>query len=292
MKLHLKTSVRGEFTIQIKTAGGIVRYEETFKNLVTNLGLDTLMNGNNFFDYVHVGSGTTPPSPSDVSLASFVARVNNDGTVSQGNTGSPNYEHFQTYTYQFAQGAAAGNLTEVGVGDYATNTLHTRALFLDGNGNPTTITVLSDEYLTITYTIYLHPNLSDVTGTVGGYSFIIRPCRVGTTNSPPSGWLAIPVYIISQSGTSLNTGTIGAITSAPSGTGMTVSSVSNSAYVSGTFTRTASLVWTPAAGAINANSLVFRTAGQVYQVGFTPSINKTSSQRLAITLQYSVARYP
>jgi len=55
-------------------------------------------------------------------------------------------------TYSFARGAAAGNISELTTGYNNNNTsAMARALVRDAQGNPATITVLSDEVLTITW---------------------------------------------------------------------------------------------------------------------------------------------
>src|SRR5690606_39029584 len=56
--------------------------------------------------------------------------------------------------HQFGQVKSAGNLSEVGIlRSSTTGPLWSRALILDGQGNPTTITVLPDDFLTCYYTL-------------------------------------------------------------------------------------------------------------------------------------------
>src|SRR5690606_4774599 len=70
---------------------------------------------------------------------------------------SSNYErgwYEITVSHQFGQGQAAGNLSEIGIQHTSTSgPLWSRALILDGQGNPTTITVLPDDFLTCYYTL-------------------------------------------------------------------------------------------------------------------------------------------
>src|SRR5690606_36950343 len=56
--------------------------------------------------------------------------------------------------HQFGLGEAAGNLLEIGIQHTsASGPLWSRALILDGQGDPTTITVLPDDFLTCYYTL-------------------------------------------------------------------------------------------------------------------------------------------
>lgn len=121
-----------------------------FPNLITNNGME-LLKGSGFLSYIMVGSGSTAPAKTDTTLGAFVAGMT--GTVSQGpNDFTPvDYPWCSAQTTcQFAKGAAAGNLSELGVGISQTN-MFARALIKDTNGNPTTITVTSIELLTVTY---------------------------------------------------------------------------------------------------------------------------------------------
>ncbi|WP_444922940.1 hypothetical protein ACJJH9_12215 [Microbulbifer sp. DLAB2-AF] len=50
--------------------------------------------------------------------------------------------------------------------EHRSSDLFSRALVLDGNGNPTTITKLSDEYLHLTYELRIYPPTTDTASTV------------------------------------------------------------------------------------------------------------------------------
>ena len=69
------------------------------------------------------------------------------------------YYRWAKVTWRFGQGVAAGNISEVGLG-WGNSNLWNRALIKDANGNPTTITVLSDEYLDVVSEIRDYPTLS------------------------------------------------------------------------------------------------------------------------------------
>lgn len=163
-----------------------------FKNVITDVGLIDwyFSKGLGTFDTWGsmcanncVGTGSATPTTSDVQLASYLAQ---SGPKTAG--GGTGYAGFDTTGYvaaaspvpaywygqsswQYGTGVAAGNLTEVGVypgdpGQSATppfyaGHLFSRALILDSNGNPTTITVLSDEILTVTWQLRFYLDLTD-----------------------------------------------------------------------------------------------------------------------------------
>src|SRR5699024_10490997 len=73
---------------------------------------------------------------------------------------------------QFGKGDAAGNLSKVAIGKSSTD-MFAIALIKDGSGNPTTITVTSIEFLTVTYQWRVYYDLTwsqDNTFTVDGVS--------------------------------------------------------------------------------------------------------------------------
>ncbi len=85
-----------------------------------------------------VGSGNAAPAETDTALQAR-ASTSNINVQSNNSNVSPRYG-WRRRTFRFAAGAAAGNLSEVGVG-WTTTAVFSRALILDGSGNPTTITV-------------------------------------------------------------------------------------------------------------------------------------------------------
>lgn len=140
-----------------------------FPNLITDGGLN-LYAGSGVYciENCRVGTGSTAPAVTDVALVNQVGTRTYDSgagesTVESEHTTAPYYGAVRR-TYRFATGAAAGNLAEVGVGQAPLhgNILFSRALIVDALGNPTTITVLSDEILDVTYELRAYPSTSDV----------------------------------------------------------------------------------------------------------------------------------
>lgn len=181
-EMERDVSFEGWFTITVRNQKEEKVKEYKFRNRITTIGLDRMGSvTQQVISHAFVGTGTATPSASDVSMGTFRAATSNRISYNQStNVGVDHYVSF-TQTWRFAAGAASGNLTEVGTGWSATsvNTLWSRQLILDGSGNPTTLTVLSNEYLDVTYELRAYPDLTIHEGTLsltggGSYAFKSR----------------------------------------------------------------------------------------------------------------------
>lgn len=143
--------VGGEFRVVVKRNGSVVKESDWNNNLL----LDT------FFSEIWitniraaVGTGSTPPSPTDTALASPLGGDSalSSSTGSASVSGDPvNGFIYTTNTYvmSWTQGAIVGNISEYILKDSYSNTVFVRALFKDSNGNPTTISVGASDQLEI-----------------------------------------------------------------------------------------------------------------------------------------------
>ncbi|WNZ57014.1 hypothetical protein QT397_06620 [Microbulbifer sp. MKSA007] len=272
-----------------------------FENLITDLGLDQLgtKSPHNCTSNCYVGSGSTTPTVNDTDMSAYKAIHNtlqSSARSAQAST-DPWYLSLQK-VYRFDQGDAAGNLSEVGVGwaNTSSGNLFSRALIQDADGNPSSITVLSDEYLDVTYELRIYPELDDVTGvvTIGGvdYDYIARPCRVSTAGSSAwdfdrSGNSGVYAYAYA--------GDIGDVTGLPTGTSVS-GSTADGGYSAGSFQASGQYSW----GLNQANfggvrSIAANTGWARWQVQFAAvsdgsAIPKDSETVLTITLSHSWAR--
>lgn len=172
-----------------------------FPNLILDSGLDKMGTGN-AIEGCAVGSGGSTPVITQTALDAVVGVTTTIQAQGEGESNyitEPYYSSYQR-TYRFNAGQATGNLSEIGIG-WGINTsnktvagLWSRALIKDVNGNPTTITLLSDEVLDVKYTVQLIVPQNDVTGVckIGGedYNFIVRPFNITVRDTPvnPRGW--------------------------------------------------------------------------------------------------------
>jgi len=200
-----------------------------------------------------------------------------------------------------------GNISEVGVGWGTSSGLFSRSLVKDSNGNPVTITVLSNEILDVTYELRIYPNETDLYGsfTLNGidYSYISRPAFVTQNQNDGTaiGWgiyrtagTAETTVAPSQSALKENQliaydGPIGSITSGPSGNSSISSSHSVPSYISGSHYADISITWGvgSAVFATGIKSIIYVQGSGTYQIEFTPAIPKLTNDVLSITFRHS-----
>ena len=232
--------VCGHYRIErIKPDFGIIGSLE-FPNLITDLGLDTL---GGVFNWIrcHLGTGTATPHPTDVSLSSFGVNVQAaNPSMTNGNSGTPDYYQWGRYTWLSAIGGATGNWTEIGISDQNTNgNLRSRALILDQFGNPTTFTVLSDEQIQVFYEFRTYLKLTDTLSTISvsgvDYNTITRPTSVQYITQQPLDSGFAPWMTNGQSFP--YSGNIGIVTGEPTGALSGTAPTALSAYTNGNFYR-------------------------------------------------------
>lgn len=308
MNVEIKQLVAGRYRLQKYAPDGTSTGDTGwFDNLILNQGLDQIGNVFNvpaapfgnpvLFAVASVGTGSTPPTVTDTQMEAFLAAaVNDSGYVTSyvaAAGGNPAY-YKCTNTYRFSAGTATGNLTEVGTGAGRSPNvgaaLFSRALILDGDGNPTTLTVLSTEILDVTYEyrVYIDqtpiPFSQDINGTT--YTGNWLPYHI--SNVP-----AIYRAYINGSG-SFNSCGVG-FASATNGTGATAGFIPTSpGYSLGSYQRTYSGTLGLSSGNY-AGGLKFISISTLHSriyINTSPFIVKTSAQQLSITFTVSWARYP
>lgn len=308
MRLH--NGVKGFYKLEAVNAktGKVRLLADWFPNLITNLGLDYMASNSNYLRYCYVGSGSATPAITDTGLnthvATFDAGLYNTGLTlnTQNFNNATPYYRYNIRTYRFGAGVAAGNLSEVGVGWGASHSGYTfsRALILDTYGNPTTITVLSDEYLDVTYEFRMYPLETDVTGNVtltgnkgATYAYTIRPGNIAYLPNESAQYFPIAINYIYGGSTTLDPkcsdAAIGIITAALAGSDCTQTWA---AYTNGTYYRDTTITMGLTVGNFGTGiqKLGLYIAACGWQVGFNPVIAKTSSDIVTITLRISWAR--
>lgn len=322
--LKAKTELEGYFELDVfKADANGKKIEKSkrrvaeFHNLILDQGLNYLAQGTTTqvgftLSCCQVGTSSTPVAAGQTALQGFLAGTNVSPSSNITNQPSSPFYGTRITTYEFAVGAAAGNLTEVGVGRATTGSvLFCRALIVDGGGVPITITVLSDEILQVTYSLRCYPVEADTPAvvTISGtnYTFTRRPIRV-TSNAwafSQNGSSVINGFGLDESSSESMVAFSGGLAAATShnmfGTSANRSSAVNNAYVSGTYTRACTGTWGIAtanfgAGGIQGLLVVarFGTSAQggpgVYQYGISPGIPKINTQQLVMNYSFQWAR--
>jgi hypothetical protein len=290
------SNVEGLYRLQAVRPDGRVRQDTGwFHNIITDGGLNAMGTTNDYLAQCRVGTGNAAPSALDTALQTQIAATTSVQLVTTGAQATAPYYGWLIRTWRFAAGVAAGNIAEVGVGVPA-STLYSRALVLDGGGSPTTITVLSDEFLDVTYQIRIKPPLTDVNSTVNisGVTYNTTTRAMAVTNS--SFW-ANPGQGGGGGTNSWSTGTgaIGAITSSPAGQGSFVN-LTNLSYVNLSLQRDFSAQW----GLDLSNYAVRHASGGLgtgtnggmggMQIEFSPTIPKDNTKILDMTFRHTWAR--
>lgn len=307
--MHIKhhMAMEGFYTMVRRngdTGEEVSRHE--FPNIITDIGLDrwgysTPING------VMVGSGNATPTTADTTLQAQVAYTGTQegNSVAVPGTGTgPNYYSSHTRTYRFPQGAAAGNLSEVGAGWNAGGALghrvFSRALIRDADGNPTTITVLPNEILDVTYTVRMYHMQGEVVVNnvmlLGkAYTVRIKASQAATNyasaifnSSAPNDLLYNATFYAGEWGA-----TVEGQPSTSGGSAQTSFSdrnpyVANSMKTSVVFGLNLN-AGNFATGVRSMQSLT--TYGPTFQFQFEPRIMKTNAMQFKITVEVSWGRY-
>lgn len=311
--IKLQNTVSGRFKIEkykADSAGNpILESKEVaadwFENLILDQGMDGLggRSINSSVGTIHVGSGSGEPGPSDTGLDDPVATTSSNQDTSSGWHAEEPYYIFRRISRRFSAGAAAGNLSELGAGwGSGASQLFSRALILDAQGNPTTITVLNDEVLDVTYEIRVYPDITDTTGTIElegvVYDYIARAARVGASGSGGEYW-SLGSVGNGDGTTRAYEGNIRDFTSFPVGSGGGQSLYSSSSrlpYAPGSMVGAASYTWglgsSPDGG---VRSVSARVGWASWQIEFSSQIDgspipKDNTKELTLTVSHSWAR--
>lgn len=292
----------------------VVKDTGFFDNLITNTGMNRIgevttstSSSTNAFRTLCgrfvVGSGSAEPQFTDTALQSPIAFASADPVLDNE---SSNYErgwYEITVRHQFGQGQAAGNLSEIGIQHTSTSgPLWSRALILDGQGNPTTITVLPDDFLTCYYTLRIMIPKEDVVFNIDvdyGEDGIVPTVVTGrpldaNNSSSVYGWGLQTAITSTWAYLQFYTGGLAAPTaSAPLGStaDRETSTFSVVPYVTDSFERYV----TRTNGLNEHNGQNLRTAKLhalmgSWQIEFDPPLQKDNTQTMQVTFGYSWAR--
>lgn len=156
MILGSRAELAGRVKLQISGgARGTIDYPWQ-DNMILDQGLVALITSTSSAPVVFVsfgvGSSSQAVQPTDTGLIAPIAFTPNVFSTDGSGWDAAGGFGWSRATRSFARGAAAGNISELTTGGANNNAAAmARALVRDAQGNPTTITVLGDEVLTITW---------------------------------------------------------------------------------------------------------------------------------------------
>lgn len=305
MSAQIHVGMSGEYRLIIKRGDGTEEDTGWFKNLILNTGLDKLGNGDqsgpgfeSVYQWCKVGTGSTTPAVTDISLENQLGSATYFEAV-RTNSGAPNYKAQHVIRYDFGIGQIIGNIAEIGVGWTSGNgTLFSRALLLDGSGNPTTISLTSFDQLRAYYRLNFAPSTDTSVGSITlgsttyGYSLLHQ--SIGTFDPPPYGFAFagygadMPAYGGPY--------TLGAITGTPSGgifAGLQ-SGRSAATYISGNYYLDVTMTFGAGVGNVpgGLTGFNFNVSGSEnsYQIAFDTPIPKDDTKTFTITIRNSWGR--
>ena len=269
-----------------------LKIKEENENLIVNSGLDALGSSNNLFLSCSVGTSNTPVVPTQTSLINQIAST----TRKQGNvqTGSvvgvgESYTYIRQ-TFRYNQGEATGNLNEVGI--YSQGFFLSRALIVDPLGNPTTLTVLADEWLDVTYELRFYINHSELNFNfeLEGINRVVKLKPALINDNPSSPYATNNIFTSGNYG-SVHEGVVGDITGKPSSgtsTGIGSNMITLSPYVVGTYER--DVILSAGLNDLNLNlgikSMLLTLSKNSWQMSIEPPIMKDSFRTLSLTFTF------
>jgi hypothetical protein len=307
-QLVLPMRMRGFFKCEAvhRDTGRRRMLADWFPNLITNVGLDALATGG-YLTACRVGSNGTAPANTDTDMGTYIAGTSTRTSSDLLNSGAAEYYTARTNVYRFGEGVAEGNIAEIGIATTTgtgTGVLFSRALVLDGGGSPTTITVLSDEFLDVTYQLRNYPSLTDVVDTINisgvDYDYTLRSADVDNSTTwggrETGGATGEPSVIgVGTFGTA-HAGAIGTITGLPAGASGVSSGAAASAYVPGSHVKEFTLTWglsfgnlSPGIQSVSTNFGTEARSGAM-QVQFDPFIPKDNTKVFTLEFQQAWAR--
>lgn len=179
-------------------------YVTDFDNMVLDTGLQRIGISDDWMNWLHLGSGTTPPAPLQNSLVNATYKGNNlapHEALSSHTKHSINIEDplnpycWVTRVFRVPPRGENRTYSELGVG-WSDSNLFSRTLIKDQLGVQSTITILGDEYLDVTYEVrlYLPVDTAEYTVTPTGDDIEPRVITINAsalsthTNSWTFGW--------------------------------------------------------------------------------------------------------
>lgn len=296
--MHMGMS--GRYRVQVRDAETheVVKDSGWFSNLILDSGLEALGTApGHVLRYCRVGTGNTAPAVTQTALVNQLASTATQAVSDTvGAATSAPYYWWTRIVFRFAAGAATGNVAEIGIGWAATgDTLFSRSLVKDANGDPTTITVLATEYLDVTYEVRVYPDttVSTQTVTIGGVSTVVEHSCHNVATGGSFEWSSFgqgqygPARTYSNAPT-----TFGAITDAGTGSFYSTGAPAVPApYSSGTRQRQVTATIAPGSANSGAIEAVRGTLlGVPVKTRFQPGIAKDNTKQLTFTYQVSWGR--
>ncbi|UOO93407.1 hypothetical protein [Vitreoscilla stercoraria] len=296
MNIAIGVQGRFQFTKRNAVTHEVTQETDWMDNIVLNSGLD-LMAAGSWFGGIALGTGNSTPVVTQTDLdARFAASTTQQGSTVNGVSSEVPYYGFSRKTFRFAAGVFNNTiLSEVGIlSGNTSSAIINRALITDAQGNPTSITMLADEYLDVTVEVRVYPNASDQVGSIAimnrdqvaqTVNYTIRPANINQAASYKIGTNMRASVGTNGNALATYSGAIGAAEYIPSGTNRWTSTASAithniASYVGGSFKTVHTVSLPVEQGNTTFSSMLIYTPLGLYQIGFDTPISKVNTQTM------------
>jgi len=296
--MNIPITVKGRYHFKAVNSKNEVREFPEVCNVITDIGFNRLLANSVFDNYCLVGKGVSAVFlPTQTNLELPLASTTTVQTAKKyANRSKLPFVNTSYTTYRFPVGSITTSITEVGVGWGVTNSLFSRTLIKDLNGNPTSITLLPDEYLDVTYFLDILVPSQDIVSTVNingiDHTVTVRAAKA----SNPNKWVVFYPLFTNTGSYAISTDITTDLELYPTGTTISNPTVlTMKPYVAGS-KKTDIIMYFDAnagvfTGGIKSLLLDSNLTNNIscFQIGFNPPIMKTLEQTLSFkfTLSFS-----
>ncbi len=313
----MNIGLAGEFRCVVEKSDGTIVSDTGYqRNLILDSGLDALSSGSTGIDlYCVIGAGNSEPMVSQTRLDSAITAEQGSGSPISNYDGSSKYIISKKSSYRFASLGRDVNISELGLSQRYEGiynyTSATRALIRDVNGNPTTISLLSDEQLTVYYRIYQVFDLADSVAVIETvkkngdrrqYNTISRLAYIGNPDfyGNRDNFIGKPFRLIlsgDQDDVRTYNGELGEVTGLPKGNQLSKLTTHRlSEYVQGSFRKEIYIDFDFNDSVGNIRTVLIPTTMGMFQVRYgavddDSPITKTGSEKMVIPFEFSWGRY-
>ena len=293
MKLNLKAQTTMEGIYSFKAVNAFTGESRHLgdvadsPNMIVKAGLNAVGGGATLIYQCCIGTNSTTVTFNDTGLGAQIAATTTIQSSTYGAASSAPYYRWYRKTFRFDQGVAAGNLAEVGM-KTSSGTLFSRALIVDSAGIPTTLSILEDEYLDVTYELRTYIDATDKVQTIviNGDTYTVTLRAADITSSSSYQDQGITSSLNSSTNQYFCSGYIGSVVNSASGASYGQGRSLRGNYITDSFERTfttsAGLNYSNYSGGIQA--LYIQTSQGNFQAGFVPALPKNNYMIITIDL--------
>lgn len=174
VNVDINTSIHNRFDIEvIDSRTGKIRQRAQAQNIILDQLWDMLLTPAAYFSFIHYGSGTATPKGSDTSLTEYIGYLQSFLSTETGENLNERYFWCRRKTQLPETEAIGKKISEIGIAYSNTEqSLCTKALIKDMNGNAISIDKSDTDVINIYATIFVHyPDNIEISNDIYGKKF-------------------------------------------------------------------------------------------------------------------------